>query len=82
MVPVDYNGLHTFSAGGPAPDLRILKVSHNRLLSLDVSYMTGLRTVFADCNSISEVVGIETLKGLENLSLREQRHATLYVECL
>ncbi|KAG8875276.1 hypothetical protein FRB97_005253 [Tulasnella sp. 331] len=69
--------------------LRVLRLSGNRLAHLElgsdasVSSLSspswcafpGLRTFYADGNRLGEVVGLEGLTRLENLSLREQRRS-------
>jgi len=52
--------------------LRILRMSGNRLKSLDVGALPNLRTLYADNNSLSGLTGVQRLTKLENLSLRNQ----------
>ena len=52
--------------------LRILRVSSNRLRSLDVRMAPNLRTLYADNNSLSGFANLHKLTKLENLSVRNQ----------
>lgn len=54
------------------PRLRILRVSGNRLRSLDVDRTPHLRTLYADNNSLGGIGNLHRLTKLENLSLRNQ----------
>lgn len=54
------------------PQLRILRVSGNRLHQLRVAAVPYLRTLYADNNSLTRLVKVDRLTKLENLSLRNQ----------
>ncbi|EJD43556.1 L domain-like protein, partial [Auricularia subglabra TFB-10046 SS5] len=58
------------------PKLRVLRVSDNAFTQLDLGGMPALRTVYADGNKLREglgdVHGLDRLRRLENLSLRNQ----------
>ena len=69
---VDINSLCELSIGASMPRLRILRVSGNRLNDLDVGAMSNLRTLYADNNSLANLVKVDRLTKLENLSLRNQ----------
>ncbi|KAG8981599.1 hypothetical protein FRB93_008526 [Tulasnella sp. JGI-2019a] len=67
--------------------LRVLRLSGNRLARLELGSepsspvasswcaFPGLRTLYADDNCLGELVSLESLTRLENLSLREQRRS-------
>lgn len=57
---------------GSMPRLRILRLSGNRLRQVDVGALTNLRTLYADNNSLTQLVKLNRLTKLENLSLRNQ----------
>lgn len=73
----DYNRLQDFSLSGSSLSMRILKISNNSLDGLDLALMPDVRTVFADCNRITNLSGTHRLRKLENLSLREQRQGSM-----
>lgn len=52
--------------------LRILRVSGNRLQTLNAAPFPNLRTLYADNNSLGTIVKAYRLAKLENLSLRNQ----------
>lgn len=54
------------------PRLRILRVSNNRLQTLNASPFPNLRTLYADNNSLETILKANRLVKLENLSLRNQ----------
>ena len=54
------------------PRLRIMRVSGNRLRTIDVNHTPNLRTLYADNNSLSEIENLGILTKIENLSLRNQ----------
>ena len=72
LLSVDVNSLGDLSIGASMPRLRILRVSGNRLHNLDVGAMFNLRTLYADNNSLANLVKVDRLTKLENLSLRNQ----------
>ena len=61
------------------PRLKILRVSGNGLQALDAAPFANLRTLYADNNSLGEVLKAERLTKLENLSLRNQASKGLSV---
>lgn len=68
------SSLPLLAASGSTPlPLRILRVSNNRLTSLDVTSLTHLRTLYADYNSLAQVHGLGRRGTVENISLRGQR---------
>jgi Leucine-rich repeat (LRR) protein len=72
VLSVDINSLGDLPIGASMPRLRILRVSGNRLHNLDVGAMSNLRTLYADNNSLANLVKVDRLTKLENLSLRNQ----------
>ena len=72
LLSVDINSLGDLTIGASMPRLRILRVSGNRLHNLDVGAMFNLRTLYADNNSLANLVKVDRLTKLENLSLRNQ----------
>ena len=72
LLSVDINSLNDLEIGTSMPRLRILRVSGNRLHNLDVGAMCNLRTLYADNNSLANLVKVDRLTKLENLSLRNQ----------
>jgi Leucine-rich repeat (LRR) protein len=72
LLSVDVNSLGELEIGTSMPRLRILRVSGNRLHNLDVGAMLNLRTLYADNNSLANLVKVDRLTKLENLSLRNQ----------
>ncbi|KAJ7644301.1 hypothetical protein FB45DRAFT_897485 [Roridomyces roridus] len=90
---VEDNALENLDAGGAMPRLRILRASGNRLRALHVHWFAGLRTLYADGNSLegdalhavsdSRPAGRGGVLGrLENLSLRNQSGRGLGLEFL
>jgi len=70
---LDGNRLEYFSIlGSRLPALQTLRVSDNRLTTLNVAGLDCLRTLYADDNRLSEVIGLEDCQTLHNLSLRNQ----------
>ncbi len=54
------------------PRLRILRLSGNRLQTLNAAYFPHLRTLYADNNLLGTIVKAHHLTQLENLSVRYQ----------
>lgn len=54
------------------PKLHTLRVSNNRLTRLEGGRLCNIRTLYADNNRLAKVHGLERLRKLENLSLRNQ----------
>ncbi|EJU03130.1 L domain-like protein [Dacryopinax primogenitus] len=76
---LDGNRLEYFSVlGSRLPALRALRLSDNRLTTLNVFGLDSLRTLYADNNKLSEVIGLEDCHTVHNLSLRNQSQK-LYV---
>ncbi|KXN88135.1 Septation initiation network scaffold protein cdc11 [Leucoagaricus sp. SymC.cos] len=69
---LDNNCLRTLGVDGSMPRLRILRLSGNRLRQVDVGAFTNLRTLYADNNSLTNLMKLNRLTKLENLSLRNQ----------
>ena len=72
LLSIDINSLGDLGIGASMPRLRILRVSGNRLQNLDVGLMRNLRTLYADNNSLANLVKVDRLTKLENLSVRNQ----------
>jgi Leucine-rich repeat (LRR) protein len=79
LLSVDINFLDDFRISASMPRLRILRVSGNRLHNLDVGAMGNLRTLYADNNSLANLVKVDRLTKLENLSLRNQSGRGMWV---
>ena len=75
LLSIDVNSLSNLGVGASMPRLRILRVSGNRLHDLDVGCMGNVRTLYADNNSLANLVKVDRLTKLENLSLRNQSGA-------
>jgi Leucine-rich repeat (LRR) protein len=75
FLSVDINSLSELGIGGSMGRLRILRVSGNRLHNLDVGGIGNLRTLYADNNGLANLVKVDRLTKLENLSLRNQSGA-------
>jgi hypothetical protein len=50
----------------------VLRLSHNQLERLDVTFAPKLRTLFVDSARLGCIYGTESLRKLENLSVRDQ----------
>ena len=59
--------------------LRILRASGNRLTVLNTSNVVNLRTLYVDNNSLTQILRLERLSKLENLSVRNQGGRGWYV---
>ncbi|KAI0351465.1 hypothetical protein OH77DRAFT_1411124 [Trametes cingulata] len=69
---LDNNSLGKLEPEVAMPRLRILRVSGNRLQTLDAAPFPNLRTLYADNNSLGSILRAYRLTKLENLSLRNQ----------
>ncbi|KAF9267601.1 hypothetical protein L218DRAFT_920669 [Marasmius fiardii PR-910] len=72
VLNLDNNSLDTVEFGGNMPRLRIFRASGNRLTVLNASCMANLRTLYLDNNSLTQILRLERLTKLENLSVRNQ----------
>ncbi|KAG7088634.1 hypothetical protein E1B28_012606 [Marasmius oreades] len=72
VLNLDNNSLETIDFGGNMPRLRILRASGNRLSVLNASRVANLRTLYLDNNSLTQILRLERLTKLENLSVRNQ----------
>ena len=68
----DNNLLSEFEPGVAMTRLRILRLSGNRLQTLNATPYPNLRTLYADNNNLGPIVKAYRLGKLENLSLRNQ----------
>ncbi|KZO96968.1 hypothetical protein CALVIDRAFT_598091 [Calocera viscosa TUFC12733] len=76
---LDGNRLEYFSIlGSRLPDLHVLRLSDNRLTTLNITGLDSLRTLYADDNRLSEVIGLEDCQTLHNLSVRNQSQKLLF----
>lgn len=66
------NRLSKFGPTRQLRSLHSLKVSDNKMQSLDVSFLHGIKLLYADRNCLSTIIGLEKCCNLEVLSLREQ----------
>ncbi|TIA71027.1 hypothetical protein E3P91_02751 [Wallemia ichthyophaga] len=73
FLSLDSNFLKELKLNAKFDHLKVLRVSNNRLKTLDVRMVTKVRTLFIDNNKLSALSGISELKKLENLSCREQK---------
>ncbi|KAH9924609.1 uncharacterized protein BXZ73DRAFT_50337 [Epithele typhae] len=69
---LDNNALGEFESDVTMPRLRILRLSGNRLQTLNASPFPNLRTLYADNNNLGQIIKAHRLGKLENLSLRNQ----------
>ncbi|OJT12067.1 Septation initiation network scaffold protein cdc11 [Trametes pubescens] len=69
---LDNNSLGALEPEVVMSRLRILRVSGNRLQTLNAAPFPNLRTLYADNNSLGTIVKAYRLAKLENLSLRNQ----------
>ncbi|RDX46502.1 hypothetical protein OH76DRAFT_1457148 [Lentinus brumalis] len=69
---LDNNLLGEFEPEVAMPRLRILRLSGNRLQTLNATPFPNLRTLYADNNSLGSIVKAYRLTKLENLSVRNQ----------
>ncbi|KAI0823208.1 hypothetical protein BC628DRAFT_1411747 [Trametes gibbosa] len=69
---LDNNSLGDLEPELAMPRLRILRVSGNRLQTLNAAPFPNLRTLYADNNTLGTIVKAHRLTKLENLSLRNQ----------
>ncbi|GAA5883281.1 hypothetical protein JCM3774_001748 [Rhodotorula dairenensis] len=76
-INLDHNRLTDLSAASPLPRLRVLRVCQNPLPQLDVAFAPRLRTLFADSAQLGAVQGVDELRKLENLSVRDQSGGAL-----
>ncbi|KAI0330196.1 hypothetical protein GY45DRAFT_1303526 [Cubamyces sp. BRFM 1775] len=72
VLNLDSNSLGELSPEVPMLRLRILRVSSNRLQTLNAAPFPNLRTLYADNNSLGTIAKAYRLTKLENLSLRNQ----------
>lgn len=56
----------------PLPRLRVLRLCSNPLRSFDVSFAPKVRTLYVDSARLGTIGGTESLRKLENLSVRDQ----------
>ena len=73
---LDNNDLDSFSSDGHDPmwTLKHLKLSGNKLNSIDVSQFPDLRLLYLDRNRLGTVTGLLKAKHLDSLSMREQQN--------
>ncbi|RPD73949.1 hypothetical protein L226DRAFT_91508 [Lentinus tigrinus ALCF2SS1-7] len=69
---LDNNSLPEFEPEVATPRLRILRMSGNRLQTLNANPFPNLRTLYADNNTLGSIVKAYRLTKLENLSVRNQ----------
>ncbi|KAI9064682.1 L domain-like protein [Trametes sanguinea] len=69
---LDENALPELEPEVTMSRLRILRVSGNRLQTLNATFYPNLRTLYADNNSLGTIARAYRLAKLENLSLRNQ----------
>lgn len=78
----DHNMIERVETLGTLNRLRCLRLSDNRLTTLDVRAFPNLRILYADRNRLSGLGHAERLTRLETLSLRYQSGKGLWVTCL
>ena len=73
--PSDNNDLRTLRLDEELAKLQVLKISHNSIASLDVSFLPALRQLHADGNKLSHLSRTSTDRVclIDSLSLRSQR---------
>lgn len=72
FVIQDNNVISELEVQSNMPRLRILRLSGNRLKTLNAAPFPNLRTLYADNNSLAQITKAHRLSKLENLSLRNQ----------
>ena len=72
IIRTDGNRLRDFDVGRTMPNLRVLRISMNKLTKLDCSKFAELRTLYADGNRLSRLLNCSSLRRLHNLSMRNQ----------
>jgi hypothetical protein len=78
----DFNVITSLETSDTMPKLRVLRLSNNKLRSLNGAAFPNLRTLYADNNSIVGLDKASRLSKLENLSLRNQSGKGLYVRSI
>ena len=68
----DNNLLGVFEPEAAMPRLRILRLSNNRLNSMNATPFPNLRTLYIDNNALGTIAKAHRLAKLENLSIRNQ----------
>ena len=68
----DHNRLSDLTSDTPLDHLRVLRISHNPLDFLYVTFAPKLMTLFVDSARLGCILGTESLRKLENLSVRDQ----------
>jgi Leucine-rich repeat (LRR) protein len=53
--------------------LEVLRINNNQLSTLNVSKLRALKTLYLDKNKLEQVEGLQSLKQLDSISVREQR---------
>ncbi|KAK2459660.1 hypothetical protein APHAL10511_008305 [Amanita phalloides] len=76
---MDNNQVEKLDADGSMPKLRILRISGNKMQELNAGSFPNLRTLYADNNALVNLIKLERLSKVENLSLRSQRGRGLNV---
>ena len=72
MIELGNNDLSKFSVEF-SDTLKYLKISGNKLESIDVSQCPNLRLLYVDRNRLGKITGLRKTKYLDSLSMREQQ---------
>ncbi|GAA6025789.1 hypothetical protein JCM8202_002926 [Rhodotorula sphaerocarpa] len=71
-LDLDHNALDQLDDTRALPRLRVLRLCSNPLTSFDISFAPKLRTLYVDSARLGTIGGTESLRKLENLSVRDQ----------
>ncbi|KAG8930263.1 hypothetical protein FRC01_003004 [Tulasnella sp. 417] len=74
---LDHNELMAFASDAIMTKLKILRLSHNRLTTVDLAAFPNLRTLYMDNNRLGDIANASRLSRLENLSVRSQAGTNL-----
>ncbi|KAM0790169.1 hypothetical protein ACM66B_005488 [Microbotryomycetes sp. NB124-2] len=72
LLNLDHNRVTMIEPKLVMTRLRVLRLCDNPIKALDVSFVPKLRTLYVDSARLGTVYGTETLRKLENLSIRDQ----------
>ncbi|KAK4046693.1 Protein nud1 [Microbotryomycetes sp. JL201] len=72
LLNLDHNEVTTIEPKLVMPRMRVLRLCSNPVRMLDVSFVPKLRTLYIDSARLGTVYGTDTLRKLENLSIRDQ----------
>ncbi|KAK4048161.1 Protein nud1 [Microbotryomycetes sp. JL221] len=77
LLNLDHNDIVTIEPAATMPRLRVLRVCDNPIKTLDIAFAPQLRTLYVDSARLGAVYGTDTLRKLENFSIRDQSGTAL-----